>query len=236
MCATGSLYGDLLAWNVWEANILLRAEHAGWATIAGELGSLFRSFWGLFGWLNVPYPEPVYQFFAGADAARRRRAAAGRVAAAATAVAARRRLVVGRAAARLARSADRLVAALYARRARGAGSLLLPAAPTLIWLAAVGLTAWRIWTLGGLVAGSLALLSVITPPWLIAPAYTPPPVTDTIPAELTPVAGHVCGRHRASRRGRRTGDACSPARPRRSRWPGAPSPHRRTTIRSLFIW
>jgi 4-amino-4-deoxy-L-arabinose transferase-like glycosyltransferase len=57
------LYGDPLAWNVWEANILLRVVPADWGTIAGELGSLFRSFWGLFGWMNVPYPEWIYTSF-----------------------------------------------------------------------------------------------------------------------------------------------------------------------------
>ena len=43
------LYGDALAWNVWEANILLRVEPATWGVIAAELTSLERSFWGLFG-------------------------------------------------------------------------------------------------------------------------------------------------------------------------------------------
>jgi hypothetical protein len=57
------LYRDLLAWNVWEANILLRVAPAGWRTIVAELGSLERSFWGLFGWLNVPYPAWVYAAF-----------------------------------------------------------------------------------------------------------------------------------------------------------------------------
>ncbi len=48
------LYADPLAWNVWQANILLRVEPAGWKVIAAELTSLERSFWGLFGWLNAP--------------------------------------------------------------------------------------------------------------------------------------------------------------------------------------
>ena len=61
------LYGDWLAWNVWEANILLRVIPADWRMIAGELGSLERSFWGLFGWLNLPYPEWVYATFRGVE-------------------------------------------------------------------------------------------------------------------------------------------------------------------------
>ncbi|WP_423223409.1 glycosyltransferase family 39 protein [Candidatus Amarolinea aalborgensis] len=54
------LYHDLLAWNVWQANILLRVAPADWRTILGEMESLERSFWGLFGWLNLPYPTWIY--------------------------------------------------------------------------------------------------------------------------------------------------------------------------------
>jgi 4-amino-4-deoxy-L-arabinose transferase-like glycosyltransferase len=59
------LYGDPLAWAMWEANILLRVVPADTATILGELGGLFRSFWGLFGWMNVAYPEWIYWGFGG---------------------------------------------------------------------------------------------------------------------------------------------------------------------------
>ena len=54
------LYGDPLAWEMWEANILLRVIPAGPSQILNELGGLERSFWGLFGWLNLPYPAWVY--------------------------------------------------------------------------------------------------------------------------------------------------------------------------------
>ena len=54
------LYGDPLAWDMWEANILLRVIPAGPAQILSELGGLERSFWGLFGWLNLPYPAWLY--------------------------------------------------------------------------------------------------------------------------------------------------------------------------------
>jgi 4-amino-4-deoxy-L-arabinose transferase-like glycosyltransferase len=57
------LYGDPLAWNMWKANILLRVIPADADVILGELGSLFRSFWGLFGWMNVAYPAQIYHFF-----------------------------------------------------------------------------------------------------------------------------------------------------------------------------
>ncbi len=56
----GRLYGDPLAWEMWEANILLRVIPAGPAQIVSELGGLERSFWGLFGWLNLPYPAWLY--------------------------------------------------------------------------------------------------------------------------------------------------------------------------------
>ncbi len=57
------LYSDFLAWNVWQQNILLRVNEATWSIIAGELTSLERSFWGLFGWLNIAYPDWVYLAF-----------------------------------------------------------------------------------------------------------------------------------------------------------------------------
>jgi len=182
------LYGDLLAWNVWEANILLRAERAGWTTIVGELGSLFRSFWGLFGWLNIPYPEWVYQFFLALTllvvtglflaAWQHRRRLFRRDAAWWSAV--------------LLLAWHGLLTVSWLRfmvvAPAAQGRYFFPAAPTLIWLVAVGIAAWRIRTLGGIIAGGLALLSMVTPLWLIAPAYTPPPLATGVPADLTPVA------------------------------------------------
>ncbi|RME56763.1 MAG: phospholipid carrier-dependent glycosyltransferase, partial [Caldilineae bacterium] len=61
------LYGDPLAWNIWQQNILLRVIPADWRTILAELESLERSYWGLFGWFNVPYPEWVYWAFRGVE-------------------------------------------------------------------------------------------------------------------------------------------------------------------------
>lgn len=55
------LYGDPLAWNVWEANITLRPGALSLGQLAAELPGLLHSFWGLFGWLTVPYPDYVYQ-------------------------------------------------------------------------------------------------------------------------------------------------------------------------------
>jgi hypothetical protein len=67
------------------------------------------------------------------------------------------------------------------------GRYFFPAAPTLILLAAAGLNVWRRWRINTLIVVGLALLSLLTPRWLIAPAYTPPPPVATLPAELTPV-------------------------------------------------
>ena len=72
-----NLYGDPLAWNVWQANILLRVDTATWRTIAAELTSLERSFWGLFGWLNVAYPG-IHLPIAARRLAPRRRGLASR--------------------------------------------------------------------------------------------------------------------------------------------------------------
>ncbi len=55
-----AMYGDPLAWNIWEANIDLRREALTVAGLTRELPAMFRSFWGVFGGLTLPYPEAVY--------------------------------------------------------------------------------------------------------------------------------------------------------------------------------
>ena len=55
-----AMYGDPLAWNIWEANIDLRREVLTVSGLARELPAMFRSFWGVFGGLTLPYPEAVY--------------------------------------------------------------------------------------------------------------------------------------------------------------------------------
>ncbi len=196
------LYADPLAWNVWQANILLRVEPAGWKVIAAELTSLERSFWGLFGWLNAPYPDLVYQFFRGLELLL----AGGWL------------LALGRWAVR-----DRHTHARGDKRvdARWASGLLLllwlailavswlrfmhiapaaqgryffPAAPALVMLIAVGLHGWGVWTLGWLVAGLLFLLSAFTPWWIIQPAYQPPPSLPLAADALAPVNARL-GEH-----------------------------------------
>lgn len=181
------LYGDLLAWNLWEANILLRVQRAGWETILGETGSLFRSYWGLFGWLNVAYPRWVYDGFVALTLV----------------VVAGVAWQAGRGLRHLRRPDGRTVAALLLLlwlavltvswlrfmivAPAAQGRYFFPAAPTLIWLAALGLSAWRAWRVEVLAPPALALLAAITPFWIIAPAYRPPPTLAALPATLTPL-------------------------------------------------
>jgi hypothetical protein len=180
------LYGDPLAWNIWEANIALRAERAGWRIIAGELDGLFASFWGLFGWMNVLYPAWVYASFvaltvligAGALwAAWRHRRRLLRLDAAWWAAA----LLLAWVGV-LSLSWMRFMVVAPAAQ----GRYFFPAATAVIWLVAVGCSDRRVAVLVGPAAGYLALLSAITPAWIIAPAYTPPPLAASVPAQLTP--------------------------------------------------
>ncbi len=199
------LYGDPLAWEMWEANILLRVIPAGPTQILSELGGLERSFWGLFGWLNLPYPPWVYLAL---------RAAA--------AVAALGLLL------RAARAAlDR-----YARRKRSAPPLL-PHLFLFLWLLVLTVSWLRfmrvapaaqgryffaalpalalLWTLGWTGWGSrfgrrfgwgatcaLGLLTLATPFALLRPAYTPPPmyIPDSDPnivISSPPLAAYIAG-------------------------------------------
>ena len=182
------LYRDPLAWNIWEANILKRLVPAGWGTIAAELKSLERSFWGLFGWLNVPYPGWVYTVFRVLELglalglllhvvrwlislARRNRPAfdwrwAGGW------------LLV---------SWLVLLALSWVRFMRIApaaqGRYFFPAAPSLALLMVLALGGYRLLKLperatrraGWGIAAALIFLSAATPFWIIEPAYRPPP-------------------------------------------------------------
>ena len=186
------LYRDPLAWNIWQANILLRVIPAGWGTIIAELGSLERSFWGLFGWLNVPYPAWVHTAF--------------------------RVLEIGLALGLLLHVLRWLIA--LARRNRPAfdwrwaggwlliswlgllavswvrfmriapaaqGRYFFPAAPSLALLLILALGGYRLLGLteratrraGWGIAAALVLLSAATPFWIIRPAYLPPPAAPT---------------------------------------------------------
>jgi hypothetical protein len=187
------LYGDLLAWNIWQANILLRVEPVGIGGILAEFGSLERSFWGLFGWMNIPYPEMVYSFFRsisfmvligliltlirglrlGMPAFNDRRMRAGG-------------LLLGWLGVLAVSWVSFMVIAPAAQ-----GRYFFPAAPTLAMLIGLGLYGWRLWTLPWLAAGTLFVLSLLTPWWIIQPAYQPPPPAQPAHLLLMPVEAHV---------------------------------------------
>jgi hypothetical protein len=181
------LYNDLLAWNLWEANILLRVVPADARTILGELGSLFQSYWGLFGWLNLPYPDWLYSYFGALTLL----------------------IAIGSFVA-LAQNRHRLLKLdpqwfavailllwllllviswlrfmIVAPAAQG--RYFFPAAPTLAFLAATGLSAWRRWRIDVLAVVSLLLITLLTPRLLLFPAYTPPAPVASVPATWMPV-------------------------------------------------
>ncbi len=201
------LYADPLAWNVWQANILLRVEPAGWKVIAAELTSLERSFWGLFGWLNAPYPDLVYQFFRGLELllAGGWLLALGRWAVRDRHTHARIWRVVDHNVRKMLQVQIALLLLWLAILAvswlrfmhiapAAQGRYFFPAAPALVMLIAVGLHGWGVWTLGRLVAGLLFLLSALTPWWIIQPAYQPPLPLALAADALTPVNAQL-GKH-----------------------------------------
>ena len=170
------LYGDPLAWEMWEANILLRVIPAGPAQILSELGGLERSFWGLFGWLNLPYPVWLYLAL---------RVIAMVVAVGLLAYAARY--------ARRVRQASLLPHAFlllwllvltiswlrFMRVAPAAqGRYFFAALPVLGLLWALGWAGWGRFgrRIGQYAACALGLLTLLTPFALIYPAYKPQPM------------------------------------------------------------
>lgn len=196
------LYRDPLAWNVWEANILLRVGEAGWRTIFNELTSLERSFWGLFGWLNVPYPAWV-------NAAFRVLEIGFVLGLLMLAVRWLLTLAQGRPFAVDWRWAGggllmlwlALLAISWVRFMRIApaaqGRYFFPAAPSIALLMILGLEGYRllrvspraIRSAGWTIAAGLALLSAITPFWIIGPAYQPPPPVQA--AAVLPVRAEL---------------------------------------------
>lgn len=178
------LYGDPLAWEMWEANILLRVIPAGPSQILSELGGLERSFWGLFGWLNLPYPAWVYLGL--------------RVAAAVVALGLLFHI------ARETRTGDARPATRFSPRVPHAFLILWLLVLTISWLrfmrvapaaqgryffaalpalALLWTYGWTGWgsrfghRIGWSVTTALGLLTLATPFFLIQPAYRPPPMS-----------------------------------------------------------
>ncbi len=190
------LYGDWLALNVWESNVEARPAIGGPLTLVGELRGLEFSFWGLFGWFNLPYPAWVYTGF---------RLLEG--------------LVVGGLLARALGAVRRrglspkglgwrgwagivllgwllLVLAAWASFMRitfaAQGRLFFPALPTVALLMLRGLSAWRVrpggapW-LGIAAVVALLGLSVATPWWISWPAYQPSKPLQALPSGVQPL-------------------------------------------------
>ena len=188
------MYGDLLAWNVWEANIVLRPSPLQISDLRAELPVMFQNFWGLFGWNTVPYPSYVYTVLTYLS------------------------LLLGMGTVlglfRTLRSRDRslawwqnpswvpaLLAVLWLGillvswfrfmliAPAGQGRYLFPAFSALAL--AIGLAlSWlptQFRNLAWLLPGALLALCVITPSWIIHRAYVPPPVTQYDWMDLTPV-------------------------------------------------
>lgn len=188
------LYGDPMATNIWLANIGLRNRPATWRTLVfSEWESLDHSFWGLFGWFNVTYPVWLYRIFQLLEllivlglllalfrVLRARRAHAtlpwpGLLLLALWLVA----LIIS-------------WAGFFRLAPAAQGRYFFPAAPTLALGMVVGLSAWR-WrpTQPPLLAWGVALvlftLSLVTPWWLIRPAYQPSAPLTELPADATPL-------------------------------------------------
>ena len=184
------LYRDALAWNVWQANILLRVDTATWRTISAELTSLERSFWGLFGWLNVAYPEFVYLLLRAVSLL----IAVGWLLALARWLVQSRRIDARWLGGLLLLLWLLILTVSWLRFMRIApaaqGRYFFPAAPSLVLLIAIGLHAWRVWTLSWLIAGLLFALSALTPFWIITPAYQPPAQAANA-GNLTPTAARL---------------------------------------------
>lgn len=190
------LYGDPSASNIWFSNILLRNRPATWRTLVySEWESLEHSFWGLFGWFNVAYPTWLYRGFqlvellilSGLGIWLWRTIRRGAFQTTPFGPKAGTLLLV------IWLLCLTISWAGFFRVAPAAqGRYFFPASATLALGMGIGLGAWRptahaprllAWGL----AGGLFGLSLITPFWLIYPAYTPAPVLAELPATATPL-------------------------------------------------
>jgi 4-amino-4-deoxy-L-arabinose transferase-like glycosyltransferase len=181
------LYGNPLAWNMWQANVLRRVAPAGLATIYRELGSLEWSFWGLFGWVNVGYPPWVYSAARGLELLFAAGLLIGLV-----------RWLQRPALGKLSPGFLILLAWLvvltiswvrFNREAPAAqGRYLFPALPAWALLMTLGLRGWRpprgIPLVNAIVLAALALIAIAAPIWVLRPAYLPP-VSGVLPADAT---------------------------------------------------
>ncbi len=59
------LYGDIMGWKVFQEvfKVVMRDTPFQWRDLKDFFFTQFRSFWGVFGWMNVPAPQWFYQAF-----------------------------------------------------------------------------------------------------------------------------------------------------------------------------
>lgn len=164
-----------------------------WRELAVQLATVWRSYWAVFGWFNIPAPDRLYALFDGLTLA-----GLGGVAV----LAARRRLPRA-AAPGLALAAGTVVliaAALvaWAQVRYPQGRLAFPAAAGLSLLIGAGWTAGLDERRGRLVALALAAALAVAGAWLLVrvvePAYAPDPLRTAATPALVP-ASRTSGRH-----------------------------------------
>ncbi|MBA3531351.1 MAG: glycosyltransferase family 39 protein [Ardenticatenales bacterium] len=191
------LYGDWLAINIWQENVEPRTGQIEWRDITGEWQSMEFSFWGMFGWFNIPYPTWLYRLFEGIELLALLGLMAG--------IWQRRALLrqMGREWSQHWRLQALALLGLWLAALSfswlsfmrvtlaAQGRLFFPAAIALTLLLVLGLQHWRTRVgqpilLWGLVGGLFGL-SVLTPWWLLQPAYTPSTPLSTLPQGVTPL-------------------------------------------------
>ena len=173
------LYGDPLGWSVFLAIVGRRSDSATAHQLLSELPGLIRSYWGVFGWMNVGGPGWYYTLFHALmlTALGGLLVGAGRWVLRATRLAGPGVLRVGLVAVWAVMVAVGLVR-WTALTMASQGRLLFPAAGAIALLLAVGLGSWltgRWRDLPVLVVGAvMAAVAVWVPFGIIRPAYAPP--------------------------------------------------------------
>ncbi|MDH7489342.1 MAG: DUF2142 domain-containing protein [Anaerolineae bacterium] len=187
-----AVYGDLTATSRMVEMMGRRAGEVSFATFWGELRGLVGSFWGLFGWFNVPAPDAMYRMF--------NLAALAALAGWGLRLVRRQEMTTPRAVVWLALWALIVLAALAqwtARTLASQGRLIFPALPALAVLLAAG---WEgIWPRRARGAGMAALALVFlfwaarAPLFTVRPTYAPPPTVPerALPASLVPLDARI---------------------------------------------
>ena len=186
------LYGDITGLNAMFQVVGHRDDFAtSVGSLWGELAGVRASFWGLFGWFNLPLPEPVYRVLDGLSVLGavglvmwlvEQRKAGGREG---------RRAVLSLSLLLLWTATVVLLLVRWTSMTPGSqGRLLFPALPSIVLALVVGWSAWLPRRWGDVaplsVAVGLLALSAAAPWWVIAPAYARPPLLspDALPPDL----------------------------------------------------